>query len=106
MKSVIDSILKVLKRNSTSELPDDKSILEDKPVAFGYKCLWIAVKTINQQDVAKEIGLSNVKKSNWGTGITKAYEGLVFITPPVGGWILVVGAGLPNTSSKERIKIV
>ena len=78
----------------------------DKPVAFGYKCIWFAVKTTDQKGVAEIIGLKNVVASNWEHGIKKAYEASVFITPPVEGWTLVVGWGLPSGDSVESLEEV
>ncbi len=75
----------------------------DIPVGFGYKIMWIAVKIDNQEIVAQTIGLKKTKPSNWKTGIDKAYEDAIFITPPIDNWTLIVGMGLPTGDSKESI---
>ena len=78
--------------------------IADSPVGFGYKCMWFAVKTSNQQRIAEMLKLKNVAKCNWRVGIDKAYEGAVYITPPINGWTLACGLGLPGGGdSKERI---
>jgi len=75
----------------------------DTPVGFGYKIMWIAVKTDNKALVAQTMGLKKTKPSNWKNGIDKAYMDAIFITPPIDNWILVVGMGLPTGDSKESI---
>ena len=85
---------------------DGPEFNEDTAVGFGYNIMWIAVKTINKEKVAQTIGLKSTKPSNWQNGIDEAYKDAIFITPPVEGWILVVGMKLPSGDSKESIKEV
>ncbi|TCN72868.1 hypothetical protein [Acetobacteroides hydrogenigenes] len=75
----------------------------DTPVGFGYKIMWIAVKTDSQELVAQTIGLKKTKPSNWKNGIDKAYKDAIFITPVIDNWTLIVGMGLPTGDSKESI---
>ena len=75
----------------------------DTPVGFGYKIMWIAVKTDSQELVAQTVGLKKTKPSNWKNGIDKAYEDAIFITPAIDNWTLIVGMGLPTGDSKESI---
>lgn len=75
----------------------------DSAVSFGYKCMWFAVKTTDKKRLAELLQLSNVSECNWRVGISKAYEGSVFISPPVDGWTLACGWGLPYGDSKESI---
>lgn len=83
-----------------------KNILaeQDKPIDFGYKIVWIAVKTDNKSELSKIIGLKNVKPSNWTSGIENAYDNSVFITPQIGEWTLAVGMGLPIGDNLESIE--
>ncbi len=55
---------------------------------------WLAVRSRNLMAVKKAIGLHNVKRCPWYQGL--AGEEKLFISPPIGGWILVVGSGLPD----------
>jgi hypothetical protein len=57
----------------------------DSPVPFGYKCAWLAIRTENSQAVVHALGLQNVRKSGWQSGIDAAYSGDVFVTPPIKG---------------------
>ena len=96
------------KRNgATAEYKSEpKKILteQDKPIDFGYKIVWIAVKTDNKSELSKILGFKNSKPSNWKSGIENAYENSVFITPQIGEWTLAVGMGLPLGDSQESIE--
>jgi hypothetical protein len=78
----------------------------DSPVSFGYKNMWYAIKTIDKRKLADSLGLQNVSDCNWQTGIDKAYNGSVFITPVIQGWTLACGWGLSRGEGKEEIKEV
>lgn len=80
--------------------------VEDAPVSFGYKCVWFAIKSTDRDEVAKILGLKNPVESNWQKGIKEAFGGAVFITPPIDGWILAVGWGLPAGDSVEGMEKV
>ena len=96
------------KRNGiTAEYkPKSKLILteKDNPIDFGYKIVWIAVKTNDKQKLAKILNLKNNKLSNWKSGIENAYENSVYITPQIGEWTLAVGMKLISGDSKESIE--
>ncbi len=80
----------------------------DSPVAFGYKCIWFAVKTTDQKGVSEIMGLNDVSPCNWDYGITlsSAFDRNIFITPVVDGWTLAVGWGLPKGDSPESLEKV
>src|SRR5262245_38195411 len=61
--------------------------------AFRRPGCWIAVKSRNVLAVQSALGLHNVRPCSWFEGL--AAEEKVFISPPVQGWILVMGCGLP-----------
>jgi hypothetical protein len=87
-----------------SQKEDFALIIEpDSAVSFGYKCVWIAVKTNDKDRVAKILGLKYVMACNWKYGIQKAYEDKIFISPPVGNWTLVIGWGLVDFNPKSEI---
>ena len=75
----------------------------DKPVSFGYKCVWIAVKTTDKEKVATIVGVKSRSTCNWSAGIEKAYEDKIFITPSVRGWTFIIGYGLPHGDNKKNI---
>jgi len=55
---------------------------------------WLAVRSRNLPAVQAALGLSNPRPCSWLEGIVR--EQKLFIAPPVNGWILVVGSGLPD----------
>ena len=85
---------------------ESKTVLteKDKPIDFGYKIVWIAVRTDNKSELSKIIGLKKLEPSNWESGIENAYNKSVFLTPQIGEWTLAVGMGLPLGDSEESIK--
>ncbi len=83
----------------------DKTV-PDQPEGFGYKCVWFAVKTDNKNRLAEILQLTNISDCNWQVGVDKAYSGSVFITPPIDGWTLACGWGLPHGDSKQGIQEV
>ena len=63
---------------------------------FGYRCIWIAVKSIDTEKIAQTIGLNNRQKSNWKTGLEHAHKSSLFISPPIDEWTLIIGYGFPQ----------
>ena len=57
---------------------------------------WLTIRTRNLQAVQSALGLSNPRPCTWIEGIVR--EQKLFIAPPVNGWILVVGSGLPDAN--------
>ena len=58
--------------------------------------VWMAVRSADPQAVQAALGLNRSTPCSWSEGMTGARE--LFIGPPVNGWIIVTGAGLPNPS--------
>jgi hypothetical protein len=57
---------------------------------------WLAVKGRNLRAVQTALGLQKTEPCSWIEGL--AGEKQFFIAPPVDGWILVFGTGLPDPS--------
>src|SRR6266446_8327546 len=57
---------------------------------------WLAIRSRNLHAVQSALGLHNPKPCSWMEGL--AGEEKLFIAPPVRGWILVIGSGLPDPS--------
>lgn len=74
-----------------------------KPINFGHNWVWAAVRTENTDSLLEILKLERVRLANWVEGMRQAYNGDVFILPPIEGWILISGWGLPNPSSKDGI---
>lgn len=84
----------------------DKEVIPDKPIGFGYKNKWIAVKSCSKEEVAKFLNLKKVKESNWENGIKYGYEKGIFITPEINGWILVLGIDISDLETEETKDIL
>ncbi len=56
---------------------------------------WMAIRTGNVAAVQETLGLSNARRCTWQDGFQIAGVEHLFISPPVNGWILVVGPALP-----------
>ncbi|MBT3068770.1 hypothetical protein [Rhodoferax sp. U11-2br] len=82
----------------------------DSPEGFGFKSSWFAVKTQEPKRVAEILGLVDLQRANWASGIAAAYSfnskpngnKYVFISPPVTGWVLVVGLALPYPDRRSQ----
>jgi hypothetical protein len=78
-----------------------------RPVPFGFKIGWIAVRSTDIKAVADSVPGRSRIVAGWRDGIDAAYEGSsVFVTPPVNGWVCIVGewaAGLGDRRSVESI---
>jgi hypothetical protein len=81
-----------------------KLVAPDAPVAFGYKCTWLAIRSAETAAVVSALRLQAARRSGWAEGLETAKDyqrRMVFLTPPVKGWTLVVGAGLPSPTDVE-----
>lgn len=96
--------IKKIKESSQSPLKNQTN--PEAPIGFGYKTMWIAVKTNKQERIAETIGLHKFRPANWRDGINKAYKNAVLITPEIKGWTLAVGEKLPSGDSIESINQV
>jgi len=57
---------------------------------------WLAVQTRDQQQVRKALGLQQAMPCSWAEGLCLAREHKLFIAPPLGRWVLVMGLALPD----------
>jgi hypothetical protein len=55
---------------------------------------WLAVHSRRPAAVQSALGLHNARPCTWMEGLANDRE--LFIAPPVNGWILIVGSGLPD----------
>lgn len=59
---------------------------------------WFAVRSTSIDAVADTLALHNATPCSWGEGMSVLCEHPLFISPPVKGWILIVGQALPDPS--------
>lgn len=75
---------------------------------------WLAIETVDQAEVVKALGLTEVQETSWAEGVALidevAHDGeepfsTVVVTPPMQGWTLVVGPyfGLPHTQQTAHV---
>jgi hypothetical protein len=75
----------------------------DTPQAFGYKVMWFALKTSDPKSVIDALEFGEATPANWASGLAAVYsdsvlqthEPWVFVSPPIDGWVLAVGAWFP-----------
>ena len=79
-------------------------IKPDRPISFGYKCIWLTVTADNPKDVADFLTLKNQRPTNWTQGIEEAYAEKIFISPSVDSLIFIVGINLPGLDTEDSIK--
>ncbi len=74
------------------------SFVSDRPVTnfLSRPTSWLAVKGRNLRAVQAALRLRRIEPCSWVEGL--AGEKQFFIAPPVNGWILVFGTGLPDPS--------
>ncbi|MGF1651452.1 MAG: hypothetical protein ACFCUN_13495 [Hyphomicrobiaceae bacterium] len=77
----------------------------DTPVGFGHDMTWIAVRARSPDRVAAALGLDDLTKCNWSSGVASVYDRrlenqVVFISPAVDGWVFIVARALPLPASQ------
>lgn len=57
---------------------------------------WLAIRTTHVQAVQLALRLHKPKPCSWEEGLTIAHDQKLFVSPPLGGWVLVMGSSLPD----------
>jgi len=57
---------------------------------------WLAVRTTSTENVRAALGIHRAAPCTWAEGLAGEHE--FFISPPVHGWVIVTGQGLPLPS--------
>ena len=63
---------------------------------------WIAVRSTRPRSVQEALALRQPIACTWEEGLTAAHHEKLFISPAVGGWILVFGSNLPEIDDVDR----
>jgi hypothetical protein len=66
----------------------------DPLVAIGANIAWLAVETTKTEAVAAAFSLRGLREVLWPDGVSAAYRGAAFVTPPLGDWTLVASTSL------------
>lgn len=67
-----------------------------RPLLCGQLCRWLAIRSRNLAAVQTALGLHNPVPCSWTEGVVQAGDRRLFLSPPVNGWILVIGPRLPD----------
>ena len=78
----------------------------DRPQPFGFKVNWLALKTSDPLAVVDALDLKETTPANWESGlaVVYGYDPWIFVSPPVGGWVLAVGVSLPYSHSRNSTR--
>ena len=82
--------------NSCKTSVDESNSAAEPGCCFRRPGYWLAIKSRSVLAVQSALGLSNAKPCSWTDGLLGDEK--LFIAPPVKGWILVMGSGLPDPS--------
>jgi hypothetical protein len=96
---IIVLVCRRARRQSAGAGPTDLSDQQEgatfeKSWLFRRPACWLAVKSRSLVAVQSALGVNNPKPCSWFDGMTG--EPKLFIAPPVNGWVLVLGSGLPD----------
>ncbi len=61
-------------------------------------CRWLSIQSSEPIRVQEALQLHKTTPCSWLEALTFSQDQQLFITPPVNGWILVLGSGLPSPS--------
>jgi hypothetical protein len=87
---------RVIRINATADAPRKTSFL---PSMFQQPSRWVAIKCQNLLLVQEALHMHDPIPCSWEEGLIEAREQKMFIAPPIDGWILVVGSGLPDPAN-------
>ena len=92
-------VLRLIARRELRRGDRGKKILAAPPlsaVLFDAPSRWLAVRGENPQAVESALGVHNSRACSWSDALATPFEPRLFISPPVQGWILVMGCDLPD----------
>lgn len=82
--------------SETDSAPDNFFTVSPLRAFWRRPTCWIAIRSRNLLAVQTALGLDHAKPCSWSEGLSSDRQ--LFISPPLQGWILVMGAGLPDPS--------
>ena len=57
---------------------------------------WLAIRGASPARIREVFRSRMARQSSWADALVRAHEGRLFVSPPVDGWSLVIGAGMPD----------
>jgi hypothetical protein len=61
-----------------------------------YPCRWLAIKSHNPGAVLEALQLTKASPCSWEEGLARTFDRKLFVSPPIHGWIIVLGTALPD----------
>ena len=77
----------------------EETLLFSGSAIFDAPMRWLAVRSHNPHAVQQALGLQNARLCSWSDALSTPFEPRLFISPPVKGWVLVMGCDLPDPAS-------
>lgn len=65
-------------------------------LAYPLPARWLAVRSSNTLHLREVLGLAGAVPPTWGEALVRSRERSLFVSHPVDGWTLVIGAALPD----------
>jgi hypothetical protein len=88
-------------RRAPRELPPGPP---EQPVAFGPGRTWLAIASDDSPGVVAALALDGARAMGWREGLAGARDAdMVFVTPPLDGWTLVVSDALPPLDALDAL---
>lgn len=63
-----------------------------------YPCRWLAIKSKQPAAVLDALRITKATPCSWEEGLARTFDRKLFVSPPINGWILVLGTALPDPS--------
>jgi hypothetical protein len=82
--------------NADENSPDNIFVVSPLRAFWRRPTCWLAIRSRNMLAVQSALELDNAKPCSWTEGLSS--DRRLFVSPPLQGWILVMGAGLPDPS--------
>ena len=91
-------------KKSQPAAPPASMLTPDTPQGFGPRLVWLAFRGASPEAVARGLQLNEPASSTWADGLKAAYQGRVFVTPPLGdaGWVLAASTRFPDPGDKKH----
>lgn len=61
-----------------------------------YPCRWLAIQETNPRSILEALRISRATPCSWEEGLARTFEQKLFVSPPIKGWIVVLGTALPD----------
>lgn len=61
-----------------------------------FPCRWLAIKALHPAPVLEALPIARATPCSWEEGLARTFNRKLFVSPPINGWILVLGGALPD----------